>query len=208
LLDGLRGKLSGANDALAGAHKAWRDDRLEGREAAVAQREAELTAREEAVRALQESVRKAEARWFRQKIGFGLGALVAAVPSLAGGIALGALVQGEPTRSLKREVRLTPAVSPASTPPPGRAPSPQPEAQATPVERVRSGEPTSTSEALDFDECVRRIEVLSDQFDMAPINIVDTSILRIARFVMSDGSVLISCSRADQKMVVTRSPYS
>jgi len=41
------------------------------------------------------------------------------------------------------------------------------------------------------------------QYGVAPINVVETSDVRIVRFLTSDGSVLISCSRPDRKMVVT-----
>jgi len=201
LLDGIRGKLSEANDAIADAHKAWKDERLDDREAAVALREAAVASREMSVRALEEEVRKAEARWLRQRIGFGLGALIAGVPALAGGVVLGSLAQHTPEPS---KPRLQPAPSLTPTPGPVAAPS---EAIATPVAKVGSGEAASASEEVDFDECIGRIERLSEQSDTAPINIVETSVLRIARFPADDGSVLISCSRPDRKMVITKSPY-
>lgn len=71
---------------------------------------------------------------------------------------------------------------------------------------VSSGETaaTSTSRNMSFDACLATIDVAARQFG-TPINVVDSSDVRIVRIPTSDGSVLITCSRPDQKMITTRS---
>jgi hypothetical protein len=55
---------------------------------------------------------------------------------------------------------------------------------------------------MSFDSCLSRIREMGSKFGVAPINIVETRELRVVRFITSDGSVLVSCSRPDQNMVV------
>ena len=64
---------------------------------------------------------------------------------------------------------------------------------------------TSTSKLMSFGECLQVIQKTATQLGVAPINIVETTDMRIARFPSSDGSVLVSCSRPDNKMVITMS---
>lgn len=61
----------------------------------------------------------------------------------------------------------------------------------------------SQSESMSFNECLQRIRSVATQFGVAPINIVETNDIRMVRIPTSDGSVLITCSRPDHKMVVT-----
>jgi hypothetical protein len=61
----------------------------------------------------------------------------------------------------------------------------------------------STSEAMDFDTCIKTIQMVSAKLGIAPTNIVETPQLRMVKFYTSDGSVLISCSKPDRKRVVT-----
>ena len=56
---------------------------------------------------------------------------------------------------------------------------------------------------IGFDQCLRVIRDIAARLGMAPINIVETNVLRMVRFVTSDGSVLVTCSRPDRKMVIT-----
>lgn len=53
-------------------------------------------------------------------------------------------------------------------------------------------------------ECLGTIRGLASDIGMTPINIVETDIIRIVRFPASDGSILITCSKLDNKMTVTR----
>lgn len=66
----------------------------------------------------------------------------------------------------------------------------------------------STSRAMSFERCIASIQGVSTELGAAPINIVETNIVRIVRFNTVDGSVLVTCSRPDRKMVITRSPHS
>ena len=64
---------------------------------------------------------------------------------------------------------------------------------------------TETS-SMSFEACLAVIAKTATKLGTAPVNIAETTAMRIVRFPGSDGSVLITCSRDDQKMVVTRSP--
>lgn len=61
----------------------------------------------------------------------------------------------------------------------------------------------STSRSMPFDQCLLVIQRTATQLRVAPINIVETTQLRIVRFPTADGSVLVTCSKPDQKMVMT-----
>ena len=69
-----------------------------------------------------------------------------------------------------------------------------------------SPSPQSTSTSMAFDDCIRTIQRTSTQLGVAGQNIVETTDVRMVRFKTSDGSVLVTCSRADRKMVTTVSP--
>lgn len=61
------------------------------------------------------------------------------------------------------------------------------------------------TQSMSFEDCLATIRRVSGQFATAPINIVETDILRVVRFPTTDGSVLVSCSRPDRKLIVTKS---
>ena len=65
----------------------------------------------------------------------------------------------------------------------------------------------STSQSMDFESCLANITGVATELGVAPINIVETSVVRMVRFNTTDGSVLVTCSAPDQKMVITKSPY-
>lgn len=61
----------------------------------------------------------------------------------------------------------------------------------------------STSRSMSFEECLQVIQRTATQLGVAPINIAETTDMRMVRFPTSDGSVLVTCSRPDRKMVMT-----
>jgi len=61
----------------------------------------------------------------------------------------------------------------------------------------------STSKTMSYEDCLRVIQNTATQLGVAPINIVETSEMRMVRFPTADGSVLVTCSRPDRKMVTT-----
>jgi hypothetical protein len=72
-----------------------------------------------------------------------------------------------------------------------------------------AAEPQTTTETMSFEACVRSIQTTAAQLGMAPINIVETNILRMVRFCAADGqSVLVTCSQPDGKRAITVSPHS
>lgn len=64
----------------------------------------------------------------------------------------------------------------------------------------------STSKSMSFENCLEVIRINAAKLGGAPVNIVETPDLRIVRFPAADGSVLLTCSRTDKKMVMTLSP--
>lgn len=69
-----------------------------------------------------------------------------------------------------------------------------------------NGMPTMTKR-MSFQECLQTIRGMATDLGVAPTNIVETSELRIVRFNTSDGSVLVTCSAADGKLVAVQSPH-
>ena len=64
----------------------------------------------------------------------------------------------------------------------------------------------STSESMAFESCLELIRRTSTQIGVSPTNIVETNDLRMVRWETNGGScqsVLVTCSRQDQKMVMT-----
>jgi hypothetical protein len=62
---------------------------------------------------------------------------------------------------------------------------------------------TQTRE-ISFSGCLAVIAQVSGQYDAPPVNVVETSDLRIVKWFLSDGNVMVACSRPDGKMVVTK----
>ena len=56
---------------------------------------------------------------------------------------------------------------------------------------------------MSFADCGKVIQRTAEQLGTTPINIVETTDLRMVRFPTVDGSVLVTCSRPDEKMVLT-----
>lgn len=69
-----------------------------------------------------------------------------------------------------------------------------------------NGMPTVTK-TMDFQVCIQTIQTMSGEMGVAPINIVETPDVRIVRFNTSDGSVLVTCSKPDNKLVMVQSPH-
>lgn len=64
----------------------------------------------------------------------------------------------------------------------------------------------STTRDMSFDQCIDLIQRTATQLSSAPLNVVETTEVRIVRFLTDDGSggsVLVTCSRPDHKMVMT-----
>ena len=60
--------------------------------------------------------------------------------------------------------------------------------------------------SMDYDLCLKAISLTAANVGVAPINIVETNIVRIVRFPTTEGSIMMTCSRPDQRLVVTTSP--
>ena len=68
------------------------------------------------------------------------------------------------------------------------------------------GLPTMTK-VMDFQTCLGAIRTMASDLGVAPVNIVETSDVRIVRFNTDDGSVLVTCSAADGKLVAVQSRH-
>lgn len=64
----------------------------------------------------------------------------------------------------------------------------------------------SVSRSMSFEACLATIRSTATDLGAAPENVVESSIARIVRFRTSDGSVLVTCSKPDNKLIITRSP--
>lgn len=58
---------------------------------------------------------------------------------------------------------------------------------------------------MEFGQCLGFLAEAGGVSGQAPINIVETNIVRVVRLPASDGSILLTCSRLDRKLVVTLS---
>jgi hypothetical protein len=61
----------------------------------------------------------------------------------------------------------------------------------------------TTTERMSFEDCQKTITNAASDLGVDPINIVDMNDLRMVRFPITDGSVLVACSRPERTMVVT-----
>lgn len=116
--------------------------------------------------------------------------------------------QSQPTQTTVNTVAEKPKPDIASTPKPQAKKHEVVKKESVPKKEV--GLETTTKE-LDFDSCI----ALQNQFasdltssgNYKVVNIVDTDILSIKRMCTNDGSVLVTCSKPDNKMVLTKSPH-
>jgi hypothetical protein len=65
----------------------------------------------------------------------------------------------------------------------------------------------SQSFDMSFEQCIDAIQLAARKLARAPVNVVESKGLRIVRFPASDGSILMTCSRMDKKLVVAKSPH-
>jgi F0F1-type ATP synthase assembly protein I len=198
LFDNLNTKLRGANTALAEASKEWRDADIDSRAQALQAHERAAAAKMAEAEAMLAQVRKSEARWLRQKVGFAAGMLVAVVPGFLLGIVTVTLF--DQTAGSSPQPPAQPAVEPIA------APQGMTESTGASDEASSAAQLESSSKSMSFERCISTIQDMSGQLGVAPNNIVETDVMRMVRFRASDGSVLVTCSRPDQRMVITRSP--
>lgn len=66
--------------------------------------------------------------------------------------------------------------------------------------------PTNTIENISFDQCLTMKARTFAQLNARPISIVSTNMVTVDRVCVAEGSVLITCSAPDSKMVITTSP--
>ena len=62
--------------------------------------------------------------------------------------------------------------------------------------------------SMSFQQCVATIGAMASKLGVAPVNIVETNILRLARFSTNDGSgksYLITCSKPDRMLILNES---
>lgn len=65
--------------------------------------------------------------------------------------------------------------------------------------------------SLSFEECLARKEAVISQLGVNPrdiIPVVNTNIMTITKLCTVDGSVIVTCSKPDRKMVITQSTNS
>ena len=112
---------------------------------------------------------------------------------------------GNAIREQGNNVAADQVVETAAPPGPVVAPRPKPKSAPAPAEPI--AEVSSSSRSMSFERCLKTIQQVATELEVAPINIVETTQVRMVRFNTNDGSVLVTCSAPDEKMVVTRSPH-
>ena len=206
----LRDKFIEKNEVLANDHRAWRDEDLDQRAEQLKENEQKITLREAALATKLADIKKSEARWVRRKLGFGLVTIVVAIPSFTIGVAVGSR-GGDKISVNDQHLETSSVVKNPSKPENWKSSENATDNVSEPTETASSTPPDprirSTSENMSFDNCVSLIQRKSTELGVAPTNIVETDILRMVRFNATDGSVVVSCSKLDNKMVLTTSPY-
>lgn len=72
-------------------------------------------------------------------------------------------------------------------------------------------EAKSQSMSMSFEDCLARKETVISQLGVNPkdiIPVVNTNIMTMTKLCTVDGSVIVTCSRPDNKMVLTQSTKS
>jgi hypothetical protein len=64
----------------------------------------------------------------------------------------------------------------------------------------------SDARDLPFEDCLLLIQDVGQSLGVEATSVVETSDMRFVRFSVSDGSLLVTCSRPDSKIVMVRSP--
>jgi hypothetical protein len=67
---------------------------------------------------------------------------------------------------------------------------------------------SSQTVSMSFEECLARKETVISQLGISPGNIipvVNTNIMTMTKLCTVDGSVIVTCSKPDKKMVITQS---
>lgn len=70
------------------------------------------------------------------------------------------------------------------------------------------GAANSESMTLAFEECIARREAVITQLGISASNIipiVNTSVMTMTKLCTADGSLIVTCSKPDNKMVLTQS---
>lgn len=60
------------------------------------------------------------------------------------------------------------------------------------------------TEAMPFAECLSLIGEISEQFGVKPASILRTKDVRVVRVDGSDGAVIVTCSRPDNKVILSK----
>jgi hypothetical protein len=64
----------------------------------------------------------------------------------------------------------------------------------------------SDARDLPFEDCLLLIQDVGQSLGVEATSVVETSDMRLVRFSVFDGSLLVTCSRPDSKIVMVRSP--
>lgn len=105
------------------------------------------------------------------------------------------MMGGRPNGPLPALVTLTKTLAEA-----GRSYVPRPATTTLPT----------TTRSMSFAACQQHLQQTVRRMGVRPwdvVHIVDTDVMTMTRVCTTDGSVLIMCSRLDEKMAVTKSPH-
>lgn len=57
-------------------------------------------------------------------------------------------------------------------------------------------------ETMGFDQCLETIRLVATKSGVVPVNIVETEGVRVVRMPAPDGSLLVTCNRAQRLMIM------
>lgn len=78
---------------------------------------------------------------------------------------------------------------------------------SAPSQTVSSTGMPTTTRTMGFASCLQVLRETAEELGVAPVNIAETSQLRIVRFNTTEGSVLLTCSAPDRKLIIVESPH-
>jgi len=62
------------------------------------------------------------------------------------------------------------------------------------------------TKSMSFEQCLKVIRGTAGDIDLAPTNVVETDVLRVVKWFLSDGEILLACSKPDRKMLLVHTP--
>lgn len=119
-----------------------------------------------------------------------------------------------PTATTQQQITTAPqTVAQTALPSTTEAPKTEDKPKHTAEKKKKSTDTSleSTSSTMDFDTCLSAQNQWANEMQSIGIKVVpitQSSVLSVMRFCTSDGTVILTCDKADNKQIITKSPHS